>query len=378
MSLTSRARRWGLATVAVGGAALSLWWVTTEPRRSERQAIQRGRDDILRGRPDLALRTADQVIRSGSKSADALTVKGLALASLDRPEDAQEILKRSLAIRPNQPIALKVLAATYFNSSDVELGIAALREAAKFDPADYRPWFALGDAYDQLNQPGEAASSYRQALLRKPDDGETRLRLVAALLETNEADAATLLLDELLRDRPGDPQIAYLDAQRAWALGRSDDAARSIERALAIAPDHCDALILRSKLCQLNGRLDGALADAERAAALNRSDLEILNQLCLLEAALGLKDRAATTSARRQRVTEIRTRMQELTKETQARPDDPGPRWRLGRAAAELGAAPLALRCYRAALHLDPRCQPALLGLAELGAPRWPVPSRAP
>jgi hypothetical protein len=88
--------------------------------------------------------------------------------------------------------------------------------------------------------------------------------------------------------------------------------------------------------------------------------------------------------------------MTQITREIALRPDDPEPRYRMGRLAAEGGADLLAGRCFEAALALDPGYQPARDGLLALqiaqrttppkpghagrkrgssGTPRMPVPT---
>ncbi|GAC1469850.1 MAG: hypothetical protein NVSMB9_14220 [Isosphaeraceae bacterium] len=363
------------------GAILGGWkWVssrsTAQRERDSLVAIERGRAYLQEGRPALALRVVDRIPQTGRNSAEALSIKGMALAALDQPEAAQQALERSLAVLPNQPMAWKVVAATYLNANDVDRGLAALRTAARLDPADFRPWFAMGDVYDQLGRPEDAAPSYREAVLRNPQDGPSRFRLASALVATNDADEATPLLERLRDERPDDPQVAVLWARNVLSLGRKEESARFVEQALALDAENLDALVLRCQLRQSAGRHDLALKDAEHAVAIDPTSIAALHRLTLAEAALGFKDRAAVSAARRQKVLDQRSRLIKIGEEIHARPNDPELRSRLGQLAAESGATPLAVRSYRAALFLNPNYGPALQGLASLGVS--PAPPLSP
>jgi cytochrome c-type biogenesis protein CcmH/NrfG len=60
--------------------------------------------------------------------------------------------------------------------------------------------------------------------------------------------------------------------------------------------------------------------------------------------------------------------MERLMREIEEKPDDPGLRVKLGRAAEQSGAFRLAGRCYEAALALDPANTEAEASLKTLAA----------
>jgi hypothetical protein len=66
--------------------------------------------------------------------------------------------------------------------------------------------------------------------------------------------------------------------------------------------------------------------------------------------------------------------MTQLILEIGQKPDDPGPRLRLGQVAAEGGMTPLAVQSYQAALAVAPDCDQARKGLRELGVPEPKIP----
>jgi tetratricopeptide (TPR) repeat protein len=300
-------------------------------------------------------------------AAEAMTVRGLALAALERVEECRHALERSLELDPAQPMAAKVLAAVYFSRNETGRGLRLLRRAAELDPTDFRPWYGAGDVYRRLDRPEDAAGAFRRSLEIHPGHPESLAGLAWALLGSDRPDQATPVLEQALRGRPDDPGLLALAARHARDLGRSGEAIALADRCLANDPERAEALILRGGLLMGEGRAEEAMADAERAASLSPNDPAALHLLATVEARLGLSERSEETSARRRVLVDRLGRMHELTDRIEAHPDDPEPRWRLGLEAIEAGERTLAERSFRAALAIDPDCRPAAEGLAQLG-----------
>ena len=90
--------------------------------------------------------------------------------------------------------------------------------------------------------------------------------------------------------------------------------------------------------------------------------------LAQAESRLGLADRARKTAVARESIEDRLALFDRLTSEIAQRPDDPEPRWRMGQVAARANMPDIAVNSFRAALAIDPHCQPARAGLAALGA----------
>ena len=98
-------------------------------------------DKVRRGRRWARLRR----VESGSPhEAEALTIKGMAHAALEETGPARQALERAWRLGPSA-MAAKVLAALYLGANETDRGHLMLQAAAKIDPADFRPWFAIGD-----------------------------------------------------------------------------------------------------------------------------------------------------------------------------------------------------------------------------------------
>jgi len=339
------------------------------PDRAAAEALARGRESLQQGRFRRAIQAVSLIQEGTPEEAEALTIRGLALASLEEVGPARQVLERAWRLQPNA-MAAKVLAAIYFAANESQRGLQVLQATTQLVPDDFRPWYAMAECvYLPRRNFDDAASAFRESLKRLPSHLESRIGLVHSLVEGHHPEEADPLMESLLRERPDDPKVLILAVGLALEWGREQDAERYLDRTLIHDPDHREGLLLRARMQFRKGRTQEALSDAERALALAPNDLGALNLLGSIESALGLKERAAKTVSRRREVERRLTQMEELTQEISLMPNDPEPRWRLGQVAAAAGMKPLAVQCYQVALALAPTCEPARLGLLELGVP---------
>jgi tetratricopeptide (TPR) repeat protein len=339
-----------------------------EPGHAARDAVIRGQELLKHGRPRQALAVISGIRDGGPWKADLLTIKGLALSTLGEVEPSRVALESSLAIQPRQPMAAKVLSAIYFSRSENVKAIELLERAAAIDPDDFRPWYAIGEAFVRLGQPEDAATAFRHALDRKPTHVESRIGLLGSLLVIRPPEESSHLLGELLQTRPDDPKVQVLAAWHARALGQADRALEHAGKAVELDPNLLEAIVIRAQLNHVAGKSRLALADTERAVELDPNNLPGLNLLAQLQASMGQAEMARATFDRHRKVLERAELIRKLTLDIEKRPEDPEPRWKLGQSAAEGGITNLAISNFEAALALDPRCQPAIQGLRALGS----------
>lgn len=343
-------------------------WRSGRVRRQEAEALARGRDAMSRGRFRLAIRVVSGIGPGSPSEAEALTIRGLAEANLEEVGPARRDLERSWRLRPSAAAA-RVLAAIYLSAGETERGFQMLMNASRLDPADYRPWHAMGElVHLPLRRYEPAIAAFQEALRRRPGHLESRVGLIDALVKFHRPRDAEGLLDGVMRERPEDPRVAALAAEVALELGRDREAARLLDHALSIDPDHRESLLLQARRQVRGGHPREAMALAERACAIEPNDPAALALLGSIQASLGLKEQAASSQDRRRRVERWNQQIEVLTRAILERPDDPEPRWRLGRTAAEAGRTDLAIQSYRAALAVAPDCRPARQGLSDLRA----------
>jgi predicted Zn-dependent protease len=376
--LIFRGTRWWTGRAIAAGVALTLAaaaWALLRPVASERRprqdgghwaAVARGREYLGRNRPDLALRAVEGVRDEGPGSGAAMTVAGLALVRMGEVQAARLTFERAARLDPTQLEAVRALAELELGLGNGVRGAALLQESVRLAPADPRLWRALGRVRHDLGESKQAAAAFEQALNLDAGDRATRLALIADLLNSSQVDRATPWVALALKDEPDDSNVLALAARHARDSGDLAEASRRAQRAIAIDPDNLEARLVRSKLNLAGGDAARALEDLVAATAAHPGHPLAWLMRSQAESRLGRPEDAAR-SVERYRAAELRVkRMDQLTRDIAARPDDPALRLALGQAAAEGGATLLAERCYRAALALRPGYQPALEALKAL------------
>ena len=396
MSLASapEPRRAALPTwvFLLGGAVVIVSivvWACTRPRAAvdHWKQVARARRYFERGLPDLAFQEVAGIRDEAPGAPEALTLAARALLSFGEISTARKTLEHSLQLKRDQADADKMLAAIYLSSGDGPRGITLLQHAAELDPRDFRPWYALGKVYHDLNDAGKAAEAYSEALRRSPPEAEandSRVGRIRALLDARRVDQASADIAGALVLMPDNPQLLGQAARHACEQHRSDEAMKLADRAITLDPNNFDAHLARARLHLLADRSRDALADAGKAVEANPRDLSALQLLMQIQSRLGLKEQAEATRSRFRETSTRRDVMVRLTHKITEHPDDPEPRCQMGRAAYEDGSEELAAECFRAALDLDPNYMPARQALAilnrsrrETSAPAGPKPKPA-
>jgi tetratricopeptide (TPR) repeat protein len=291
---------------------------------------------------------------------------------------ARRALERSLRIRDDQAEAEKMLAAIYLSGGDELRAVRLLERAARREPSDFRPWYALGRVFHGQGRWNESAEAYRQALLRSPPPAEAResqIGRIRSLLDGGRGDEVDAPLAELRGDsNPEDPRVTALAARRAAERGDSAGALSLADRAVDLERSF-ETLLIRARI-RFTARLsEGCAEDLQEALALQPGDLGALQLLLQVQSALGWKSEAAKTRDLAEHARRRRAQMDAISQAIQRNPEDPEPRYRMGRAAAEARMFTLAEQSFRAALDLDASYLPARGALAELAHARASTPA---
>ena len=121
----------------------------------------------------------------------------------------------------------------YASQGKYEDAARSYLEALKKDPASALLYHNLGTAYSHLGRESDAVAAFRRAL----DLGQAQIRV-------NPRDAKALA------------RLAVVESK----LGRSQDAARDIAKAVALEPGNADVRYAQAIVHTRAGRLDDALA----------------------------------------------------------------------------------------------------------------------
>ena len=229
--LSERARPRGLMILGLVVAVLAVGFfnhhasdvargrlANTRDRQAE-TALARGREYLRQGRPRRAIQAVSQIPEESPDGADALTIKGLAFASLEAVGPARQVLERAWRRRPDA-MAAKVLAAIYLAANETDRGLRMLQAAAQIVPDDFRPWYAMGESVHMRRRKfDDAVLAFRESLKRLPDHLESRIGLIDALIKAHRLEEAAPLVATISRERPDDPEVLILAARLAHRFG---------------------------------------------------------------------------------------------------------------------------------------------------------------
>jgi tetratricopeptide (TPR) repeat protein len=284
------------------------------------------------GRHDVAVDLIGRAIAHNQRSALYYSNHGLALAGLQRFEEAIASYDRALSLRPggealfNRGVALQVLGrfAQALESYDRLLAESAghasalcnrglvLEQFGRLDDAltSYdralaaQPNFVealcnRGNLLSRLGRLSEALADYDRALVVRSDHAEALYNRGNVLVALGRPHDALETYERALLARPDYAEALCNHGAALAALGRNDEALASYDRALAVAPGFSEALSNRGNALKALGRLDEALASYDHALTARPDDAQALfnrgvtlHELRRFDLALASYDRA--------------------------------------------------------------------------------------
>ncbi len=239
---------------------------------------------------------------------------GIALSRTGRPQEAEEQFRRAVALAPELLPPRQHLARLLLQQNRAEEALAELRAAARLGPLERRLALWLADA--ELER-GNAAQGLAQL-----ESVTQRFGSVRALIE-----------------------LARLQARG----GANQDAAETLDRALALAPNSEAALSARAKVALALQTPVIAIGTLE---ALTRIHPEVADYAYLLGVA-------------RLQVAEMASAIEALQRSLELAPGRPLPLLALGKTLAAQKRFPEAREALRQSLRLDPENAETLAVLAE-------------
>lgn len=255
---------------------------------------------------------------------------------------------------PATPEILDILAAALeINYRDAEAQ-RLLDELLRRRPDDFDALVRRGRTAKSMGWHEDAVRFYEAALQLRPDVDSVRLALAEIQVVLGRFAAAREHFEKLLARQPSNPSVLFGLARCDAGTGGHQKALAAFNRLLEDNPDDWMVLTERGWLAvQLDRPADGE-ADLRRADALAPPDVpptRLVNCLRLL----GKTDEADKYQAKADRIQADRKRAAELGDLIREKaPNDPEPRYELGRLLLRLGRHRDAVHWLNTALAKDP------------------------
>ena len=153
-----------------------------------------------------------------------------------RLAEAEAMLRRLLAARPNDAAALQMLGEALIAQGVYEDAATLLTRALELSPANDGARFSLATALFQQQKAPEALPHLERLLAADPADAAYRNLMAATLAQVGEFDRALGLYEGLLGTLDRQPSLWLNYGHTLRTVGRADEAVAAFRRCIALDP----------------------------------------------------------------------------------------------------------------------------------------------
>ncbi len=217
-------------------------------------------------------------------------------------EQAQYVYLAEVALeaarRPGDhlPTALQMLITLKFDAGQRNAVTEDCQQLYELDPDDPFPWEMLATIHDERKNYVKAIAAYRNAVTRTMsplDVIKKRMRIVAILIKTGEAERARHEMDVLLLDggiEAATPDVRVLHVELLRLEGKTEAAFAEVGRILEREPNSNAALLMRGMLYLDRREFEMAKQDLYRVVSREPYNMQACHKLGMVH--LCLNDRA--------------------------------------------------------------------------------------
>jgi tetratricopeptide (TPR) repeat protein len=211
----------------------------------------------------------------GDESYSALITDARALFANGKFEQSLQVLARSLAVRPNDPEAFKLIALNAIRLDKLSTAEDALKTAARLVPDDYLVHFNLGALYYTESRFLDAKPELDRAVALKADRPEGLIFLGLTCEELGQDDPAIKMYRKAIalgENQSAKTGLPYLYLGRLfYRLDRFEDAVVLLRQSVLMKPASGEGWLLLGKTLKALGHADESITALERAAAIDAS-----------------------------------------------------------------------------------------------------------
>lgn len=311
---------------------------------------------VRRARYEQALNHVTPDMIAGPLNRHVLRLAGECLFHLGEFDRAESLLIQLVAEYPDEVDAHRVLSAMYYDLGSPALALKALNQVMTLAPLDYRPHHLAGVILTDNENFAEAAKQFRLGLSKAPPEETQRVmqqELAKVLIRLRDFQGA-------LHTLSGTQSSPTTDTQRAecfWSLGDAPQAARLVDEILANHPEHLNALKLKARFLEEEGRGEVAVKLLRKVLVAESFDLDARYQLVQLYGVLGKNEERAIEQIEYNRYRALQDRLIELNQQASSDPNAVAPRRELVEVCQALGRQKLADMWQQAAEYCARRQQ---------------------
>ncbi len=219
---------------------------------------------------ELALRQAQELVRTRPSDPRAWTLQGIALQSLGRPEESLRAFKHALQIDPNNVAALEAAAQLEFQADSPD-ALPFLEKLLSLNPDDQTAHAMTAALAFQRRDCATSVEHYQKSPDVVADDIPALSQLGACLVHLNRAEEALSAYQRIAELRPQDPDALYYLGLAQYGAHRYEDAIRTLLPLTEDGPEKrkAAALNLIAAVSEDDQQTPAAVAALQKAISLD-------------------------------------------------------------------------------------------------------------
>lgn len=196
---------------------------------------------MLQGQPGKIL---DELDRSRSGSALALTLRGDALLALKQAEPARQAYAKALQLEAGRQAATVGMARYHAMQSDLASATALVAGLRRVAPDNVDALLLAAELANSKGDKPEALAAYDRIIALAPAAVDARIRKAQLLIEKKDYPGAQAELTQAGRYAPGNPSARHMQGLLEFNQGHYKAALEKTQAVLSTYPDHWPTVLL--------------------------------------------------------------------------------------------------------------------------------------
>ncbi|WP_027328162.1 tetratricopeptide repeat protein [Marinimicrobium agarilyticum] len=236
---------------------------------SQSAALMLGMVSLSQGDFDSAEPLLSRSVDVETANTDVIRATVMAQAETGNAEQALQTLQRSLKARPDNAVLLSLYGVLALNTPELQQeGYLSIQKALAQDPHRGGLRLALARYHFQRGEVEQGMAQLRTAFNYQPADWAVTNVYMNQLLARGQLDEVAEAVAKLKEAAPKAPETALFEAQYRFRDGNQQNAIRQMETLLATEPDYARGHGVLAQMYHENGQSAKALASVERVVEL--------------------------------------------------------------------------------------------------------------
>lgn len=320
-----------------------------------------------------AVRRLSKLTPTGELRKPLLLYAARSLMDVGRVPEAEAMLRTLLLEDPENAEGHRWLGVLYYDLGAYDFAIREMQILSQLRPDDFRPYRLMGIMYRDFQREADAIEVYEAAMKLGPPPnvaGEIRIEIAKAKIALNQYDDAL----ETLRDLPSTTESESSRARALLGLGRTDDAWKAIQAAIAIDPDDRNVCLIHAELLASESRPTEAVEILRSTVSRFPFDAECRYQLALALRDIGESTLAEAEMERWKHLKDLAGELSQTNFDALSQPHNAEIRDRLAELCSQLGRVELAEMWRQSAAALRSGQSVLNSGSPDVDSPMSPDP----